>query len=85
MLQDTISLLFSVILLIIFLEKSISENKMLTFLVLLTAFLKGKGDILRNCLCVDCLVLYSFLVIYGTGSRCFGPITEGELRKIALY
>lgn len=46
MLQDTISLLFSVILLIIFLEKSISENKMLTFLVLLTAFLKGKGDIL---------------------------------------
>jgi len=56
---------------------------MLAFLVLLTAFFKRKGTILANCLRVDFLVLHSFLVIDGAGSRYFGHVTSGELRKIS--
>lgn len=62
-----------------------SEKQMLAFLVLLTAFLKRKCAVLTNCLCVDFLVLHSFLAIDGTGNSHFGPIPGGELRKISLY
>lgn len=85
MLQDTIILRLSVTRFIIFLGKSMSEKQMLAFLVLLTAFLKRKCAVLTNCLCVDFLVLHSFLAIDGTGNSHFGPIPGGELRKISRY
>lgn len=82
MLQDKMILLLSVTLIF----RQIKEWKENVSLFSTTyCFLKTKGDTLTNCLCVDFLVLHSFLVTDGTGSRYFGPVTGEELRKIFIY
>lgn len=85
MLQDKVILVLSVTLLIFFLDKSMTKTKMLSFSVLLTAFLKRKGDILANCPWVDSSVLHSFLVIDDPGNRYFGPFTAGKHWKTLLH